>query len=81
MAENYIEQIDNLIFKKANENNYLKLCMNYTYIDEKEILCNEQKYYTLITKLLHKIIIDERTKFKLTTSAKQNQNNELEDTN
>ena len=81
MAENYIEQIDNIAYKRTNEYNYLKLCMNYTSMEERETICNEQKYYPLISKILHKNIIDIRKKFKLVASAKQYQNDEIEDTN
>ena len=80
MAQNYIEQIDNLILKKTNEYNYIKLCMQYTSIEEKEIECHEQKYYPLIIKILHKKIYDVRKKFKLVVSAKQSQNDEIENT-
>ena len=79
-AENYIEQIDNLILKKTNEYNYIKLCMQYTSIEEKEIECHEQKYFPLIIRILHKKIYDVRKKFKLIVSAKQSQNDEIENT-
>ncbi len=75
MAENYIEEMENIIIKKDNENNYIKLYMYYTTIEEKEIVCIEQKYYPFVTKLLHKEIFDVRKKFKLVASAKKYQNN------
>ena len=81
MAENYINQIDNIILKKTNDYNYLKLCMNYTFVEEKEIICVEQKYKSLVTRILHKEIFDKRKKFKLIVSAKQQQNDEIENTN
>ena len=81
IAENYINQIDSIILKKTNDYNYLKLCMEYTSIEEKEIICLEPKYEPLITKILHKEIFDKRKKFKLVVSAKQYQNDELENTN
>ena len=81
IAENYINQIDSIILKKTNDYNYLKLCMEYNSIEEKEIICLEQKYEPLITKILHKEIFDKRKKFKLVVSAKQYQNDELENTN
>ena len=80
MAENYINQIDSIILKKTNDYNYLKLCMEYTSVEEKEIICLEPKYEPLITKILHKEIFDKRKKFKLVVSAKQYQNDELENT-
>ena len=81
MAENYIKEMENIIIKKHNEYNYIKLCMYYTTIEEKEIVCKEQKYYPLVTKLLHKEIFDVRKKFKLVVSTKQYQNDEIETTN
>ena len=36
MAENYIEEMENIIIKKDNENNYIKLCMHYITIEEKK---------------------------------------------
>lgn len=80
IAENYIEQIDNIIFKKENEYNYVQLWMNYTPMEEKEILCYEHKYYPLISKILYKKLIDVKNLFKLIVSTKQNQNKEIEDT-
>ena len=81
MALNYINQIDNLILKKSNEYNYIKLCKKYSPEEEKEIICHEGKYYPLVTKLLHKEIINIRKKFKLIVSAKQLQNDQIENTN
>ena len=81
MAENYIEEMENIIMKKYNEYNYLKFCMYNTSIEEKEIVCIEQKYYPLVTTLLHKEIFDVRKKFKFVVSAKKYQNNEIETTN
>ena len=81
MAENYMEEMENIIMKKYNEYNYLKFCMYNTSIEEKEIVCIEQKYYPLVTTLLHKEIFDVRKKFKLVASAKKYQNNEIETTN
>ena len=75
----YLEQIDNIIFKKTNEINFLNMCMKYTsQEEEKETYCNEQKHFALVTKLLHKKITNIRNNFKLIVSAKQAQNEELE---
>ena len=79
-AENYIEHINSLYLKKTSDYNYIKLCMEYTFLEEKEIECIEQKYYPFVTKLLHKKIFDVRLKFKTIVSAKQVQNEELETT-
>ena len=54
--------------------------MQYTSIEEKEIECHEQKYFPLIIRILHKKIYDVRKRFKLIVSAKQSQNDELENT-
>ena len=55
--------------------------MYNTSIEEKEIVCIEQKYYPLVTTLLHKEIFDVGKKFKLVASAKKYQNNEIETIN
>ena len=75
-----LNKIENIIIKKSNELNYLKLCMNYTYLEEKETWCIEQKYYPIVTKILHKGLNNARKKFKLVVSAKQYQNDEIENT-
>ena len=75
-----LEKIENIIIKKSNELNYFKLCMNYTYLDEKETICIEQKYYPIVTKILHKGLNNARKKFKKVVSAKQYQNDEIENT-
>jgi hypothetical protein len=75
----YLEQIDNISFKKTNEINFLSMCMKYTsQEEEKEIYCNEQKHFALATKILHKKITKIRNDFKLIVSAKQAQNEEIE---
>ena len=55
--------------------------MYNTSIEEKEIVCIEQKYYPLLTTLLHKEIFDVIKKFKFVVSAKKYQNNEIETIN
>ena len=79
-AENYIDHIHSLIYKKNSDNNYLQLCTQYSTIEEKEIDCIGQKYYPFVTKLLHKKIFDIRKKFKSIVSAKQTQNEEIDTT-
>ena len=80
MAENYSKQIESIITRKIYEIDYLKLCMQYTPIDDKEILCAEPKYYPFVSKLLHKELNNARKKLKLIVKAKQSQNEELEKT-
>ena len=55
-AENDIKQVNNMIFKITNDYNYLKVCMKYLSIDEKENLCLQPKYYPFISKILSKQI-------------------------
>ena len=55
--------------------------MKFNFIEEKEIICNKQKYYDLVSKLLHNQIKDTRKKLKLIVSYKENQNDEIESTN
>ena len=81
IAENYIDLINSTYSKKMSDYNYMRLCMEYTFIEEKEIECVEQKYIPFVTKLLHNKITDVRTKFKEIVSAKQAQNEEIETTN
>ena len=74
----YLEKIDNIIDRKNNEINFLNMCMKFTYQEEKEIYCNDQKHLAIVTKLLHKKITDIRKEFILIVSAKQYQNEEIE---
>ena len=80
MAQNYIDQINSIYLKKSSDYNYIKLCLEYTFIEEKEIECVGNKYYTFITKLLHQKICDVRKQFKSIVSAKQTQNEDIETT-
>ena len=79
-AENDINQINNMIFKITNDYNYLKVCMKYLSIDEKENLCLQPKYYPFISKILSKQIDDIRNKYKLILSTINLQKEELERT-
>ena len=63
------------------ELDYLKLCKDYIYIEEKEIICIEQKYYPFVTKLLNKKLFEVRNKMKLIVNEKQTLNAEIETTN
>ena len=81
IAENQLNKINDITLKKLNEYNYLSLCMKFDFIEEKEIICNKQKYYDFASKLLHNKINDTRKKLKLIVSHKENQNNEIESTN
>ena len=78
IAENYIEKIDNIIFKKENEYNYLKI---WNCVSEKETLCDKQKFDPLISKILHKKKLELRNNLTLIASANQHQNNDIEATN
>jgi hypothetical protein len=77
-AENDIKQVNNMIFKITNDYNYLKVCMKYLSIDEKENLCLQPKYYPFISKILSKQIDDIRNKYKLILSTIDLQKEELE---
>lgn len=79
-AENDIKQINNMIFKITNDYKYLKVCMKYLSIDEKENLCFQPKYYPFISKILSKQIDDIRNKYKLILSTIDLQKDELEKT-
>ena len=59
---------------------YLKVCMKYLSIDEKENLCLQPKYYPFISKILSKQIDDIRNKYKLILSTINLQKEELEKT-
>ena len=81
IAENQLNKINDVTLKKLNEYNYLSLCMKFNFIEEKEIICNKQKYYDFASKLLHNKINDTRKKLKLIVSHKENQNDEIESAN
>ena len=81
IAENQLNKINDITLKKLNEYNYISLCMKFNFIEEKEIICNKQKYYDFASKLLHNKINDTRKKLKLIVSHKENQNDEIESTN
>lgn len=80
-VENYIKYINNMILIKKDENNYLNLCMEYPFVEEKIIMCIQQKYLTLINRILQHQMSNSLEKFKLIVSLKQYQNNEIEDIN
>ena len=81
IGENYLKQIDCIIYHKTDEIDYLKLYMDYKSIQEKEIICEEQKYLPFVAKLLHKELHDSKKKFRLIINAKQIQNEEMENIN
>ena len=77
-VKNDIKQINNNIFLKKEEIDYLNLCMEYPYIEEKVTICNQQKYFPFISKLLHRQLNNLLKKLKFTESLKQYQNDEIE---
>ena len=77
-VKNDIKQINNSIFLKKEEIDYLNLCMEYPYIEEKVTICNQQKYFPFISKLLHRQLNNLLKKLKFTESLKQYQNDEIE---
>ena len=76
--ENDMKQIDNIILKKNNELNDLKLSVPNSHINVKEIMCVQQKYYPIVTMILHKKITGIRKKFQKAVTKKQNQNDDIE---
>ena len=77
-VENDVKQINNTIFLKKEEIDYLNLCMEYPYIEEKVTMCNQQKYFPFISKLLCHKLNKLLKKLKFTGSLKQYQNDEIE---
>jgi len=77
-AKNYINFINNTMIRKTNEYNYLKLYVPNSTIQEKEISCTQQKYYSIVTKILHKKLEEIHEKFKRIVSTKQKQNKLIE---
>ena len=80
-AENDIIFINNTMIRKTNENNYLKLYVPNTSLEEKEIECIQQKYYPIVTKIFLKKLKDLHENFKRLASAKQKQNKLIENIN
>jgi len=80
-AKNDINYINNTMIRKTNEYNYLKLYVPNSTLQEKEIACTQQKYYPIVTKILHKKLEEIHEKFKRITSVKQKQNKLIENIN
>ena len=80
-AKNDIKFINSTMIRKTNEYNYLKLYVPNSTLQEKETICTQQKYYPIVTKILHKKLEEIHEKFKKITSAKQKQNKLIENIN
>ena len=80
-AKNDIKFINNTIISNTNEYNFLKLYIPNSILLEKETICTQQKYYPIVTKILHKKLEEIHEKFKEITSAKQKQNKLIENIN
>jgi hypothetical protein len=80
-ATNDIQFINNSMIKKTNEYNYLKLYVPNSTLQEKETICTQQKYYPIVTKIIHKKLEEVHEKFKRITSAKKKQNKLIENIN
>ena len=72
MAENLLKKINILTLKQFNEYNYLKLCIQFNVIGEKEYILNKQNYcYHFVDKILHNQKNDIRKKFKICVLEKK----------
>jgi len=80
-VENDIKQINNNIIINNEENDNLNLCMKYPFIEEKIIICRQQKYFPMISKLLHNTMTYLIKKLKFAAYLKQYQNDEIEEIN
>jgi len=73
-----IERINNITLKCSNDYNYLKYCINYFSIEEKENMYFLPKYNPFITKIFYKQINDIRDKYIFIAKSKQIQNNKIQ---
>ena len=80
-VENDIKQINNNIIINSDENDNLNICMKYPFIEEKIIICRQQKYFPMISKLLHNTMMNLLKKLKVAAYLKQYQNDEIEEIN
>ena len=78
---NNIKYLNNAIIRETNEFNYLKLYVPNSTLQEKETICAQQKYYPIVTKILHKRLEEIHEKLMRITSAKQKQNKLIENIN